>query len=99
MALAQPRVVVYTTGYCGFCHAAKRLLELKGVPYLEIAVDHRPDLRRWLVEVSSRTTVPQVFLDGESIGGFTELQALESCGELDSRLSAAPSVDNVNLRS
>ena len=93
------KVVIYTTSYCGFCHAAKRLLGAKSVDYEEIAVDSRPDLRKWLVQASGQSTVPQVFINGESIGGYTETSQLESSGELDRLLAVAPSVDNPALRS
>jgi glutaredoxin 3 len=92
-------VVIYTTGYCGFCFAAKRLLDGKGVGYREIAADRRPDLRTWLREVSGQRTVPQIFINGESIGGFTELAALERAGELEGKLTSPPQGDFSSLRS
>jgi glutaredoxin 3 len=92
-------VVLYTTGYCGYCVMAKRLLDKKGVAYDEIRVDERPDLRSWLVAESGQQTVPQIFIHGESIGGFTELAALDRQGELDRKLATPPAVDNPALRS
>jgi glutaredoxin 3 len=92
-------VVVYTTGYCGYCHAAKRLLSSKGVAYEEIAADQRPDLRKWLRQVSRQHTVPQIFINGESIGGYTELRGLEGRGLLDERLATPPSPGDPPLRS
>jgi glutaredoxin 3 len=86
-------VVIYTTGYCGFCFAAKRLLDAKGVGYREVGADRRPDLRSWLVEASGQRTVPQVFVNGEAIGGFSELAQLERSGELDGKLSSPPQGD------
>jgi glutaredoxin 3 len=90
--------VIYTTPTCWFCHAAKRLLQGKGVPFEEIDVVGRQDLRAWLVEVSRQRTVPQIFINGASIGGYTELAALETQGELDERLAEAPAADEVALR-
>ncbi len=84
-------VVIYTTSYCGFCHAAKRLLNAKSVSFEEIDVGSRQDLRQWLVTASGQRTVPQVFINGDSIGGYSELSGLESAGELDGRLSESPS--------
>ena len=84
------RVVVYTTRYCGYCHAAKRLLNAKGVSFEEIACDTRPDLRTWLRQASGQRTVPQIFINNDSIGGYSELAALESRGSLDPRLAEAP---------
>lgn len=83
-------VVVYTTRYCGFCHAAKRLLTAKGVSFEEVPCDTRPDLRAWLREASGQHTVPQVFINRESIGGYSELSSLEAAGTLDDRLAASP---------
>ncbi|MEM9694818.1 MAG: glutaredoxin domain-containing protein [Myxococcota bacterium] len=90
-------VVIYTTAYCGFCHAAKRLLGSKGVDYREVPADRRPDLRSWLVEASAQSTVPQIFINGTSIGGFSELAELETGGELDPLLEQVPPVDKVDL--
>lgn len=67
------RVEIYTTNYCGYCHAAKRLLESKGVGYTEIDVTQDPDKRVWLRQTSGQSTVPQIFWNGQSVGGYTEL--------------------------
>ncbi len=93
------KVTIYTTGYCGYCFAAKRLLGKRGVRYEEVAVDSRPDLRSWLAEVSGQRTVPQVFINGQPIGGHSELSALEASQRLDSMLATPPAVDNPPLRS
>jgi len=97
--VSEADVVIYTTGLCGFCHAAKRLLDGKGVTYQEIRTEGRSDLRHWLVEASGQRTVPQIFINGDSVGGFSELSDLERAGRLDDKLSAAPSVDRPDLPS
>lgn len=76
------RVDVYTTPSCPYCVRAKRLLEARGIPFREIDVAHDDDLRADLIERTGRRTVPQIFIDGESIGGFEELAALDAAGEL-----------------
>jgi glutaredoxin 3 len=86
-------VIIYTTEYCGFCTRAKRLLAEKQVKYTEIDVGDRPDLRTWLVKASGQRTVPQIFINGKSIGGFSDMSALDSAGKLDPLLSAAPAQD------
>lgn len=73
---------MYTTAYCPFCVRAKRLLQARGIPYEEIDVDGDDALRAQVVERSGRRTVPQIFIDGRSIGGFEELAALDASGEL-----------------
>lgn len=78
-----PKVTVYTKDYCPYCVRAKRLLEKKGMPFEEINVEGRDDLRDWLVETTGQRTVPQVFVDDRSLGGFSDLAALDEQGQLD----------------
>lgn len=75
-------VRVYTTRVCGYCVAAKRLLAVRGVAYEEIDVSNDDEKRAWLVETTGRRTVPQIFIGGESIGGFEELALLDRSGQL-----------------
>jgi glutaredoxin 3 len=80
-------IVLYTTPFCPFCVRAKRLLEMKGVEFTDIDVYGKPELRREMEERSrGGTTVPQIFIDGEPIGGSDELMTLEIEGALDGRL-------------
>jgi len=74
---------MYATQYCGYCIRARRLLEQKKVKYREIRVDNARDLWLEMETRSGRRTVPQLFIDGHTIGGFTELYALDQSGELD----------------
>ena len=89
------QIKMYTRRWCGYCTAAERLLDTKGVPYENIDVTGDQEKRRWLVEqTGGRTTVPQIFINGKSIGGYDELNALNRRGDLDKLLrddaSAAP---------
>jgi glutaredoxin 3 len=81
-------VTVYTTRVCPYCIAAKRLLGARSIAYKEIDVSNDDAKRAWLVEASGRRTVPQIFIAGESIGGFDELSALDRSGELAKKLAA-----------
>ncbi len=81
------KITIYTADYCGFCHAAKALLTRKGVPFDDIDVTHDPAARQDVVQRSGQSTVPQIFIGDESIGGFAELQTLEVSGELDDLLA------------
>lgn len=90
-------VTIYTTGRCSYCIAAKRLLDAKGLTYREIRVESRPELRRWLVEATAQRTVPQVFINGVSIGGHSELAELERGGDLDTKLQMTPSPEAPTL--
>ena len=80
------KVEVYSTNYCPYCRAAERLLDAKGVQYEAIDVSHDPDKRDWLVQASGQRTVPQIFIDDQPVGGFTDLQALDRDGRLDTML-------------
>jgi glutaredoxin 3 len=75
-------VRVYTSRICWYCDQAKRLLDRREVPYRAIDVSDDYEARKWLVDVTGRRTVPQIFIGEAAIGGFTELAALERSGEL-----------------
>jgi len=76
------RVDVYTTPSCPFCVRAKRLLQERGIVYEEIDVSGDPSMRLELVQRTGRRTVPQIFIDGRSIGGYEELEAMDTAGGL-----------------
>ncbi len=78
-----PNVTVYTKQSCPFCVRAKRLLDKKGVPYREVDVEDDDALRTWLVETTGQRTVPQVFVGERSLGGFSDIDALDRDGKLD----------------
>jgi glutaredoxin 3 len=82
-------VKIFTTSFCPYCVQAKRLLDRKSVPYLEIDVGGDDALREEMTAAAGgRRTVPQIFIDGQPIGGFEELWALEQSGQLDQLLGA-----------
>ena len=83
------KVELYTTTFCPFCVRAKSLLKSKGVEFEEIDVTDDAELRQKMVELSGgRRTVPEIFINGQIIGGFDELKALNDAGKLDSLLAA-----------
>jgi len=84
-------VKIYTREACGYCTAAIRLLTQKGVTFQHIDATGDPDTRRWLAQVTGSSTVPQIFIDGRPVGGFTDIRALDQRGELDRLLAGAPS--------
>ncbi|HEY6462647.1 MAG TPA: glutaredoxin 3 [Polyangiaceae bacterium] len=81
-------VTIYTTRICGYCIAAKRLLAQRQIPYDEVDVSTDADKRAWLVTETGQRTVPQIFIKGESIGGYDELAALDKSGALSAKLAA-----------
>lgn len=87
--MSSPRVRVYSTLICPYCIRAKALLRARGIQYEEIDVTGDSDARAWLVQATRRRTVPQIFFDDESIGGFDELRAMDASGELSRRLGRA----------
>jgi glutaredoxin 3 len=77
-------IEIYSSPLCGFCHAAKRLLNAKGVEYSEIDVLSQPERRQEMMNrANGRHTVPQIFVDGAHVGGCDDLYALENSGKLD----------------
>jgi glutaredoxin 3 len=76
-------IVLYESNWCGFCRAARRLLDAKGWPYESRVVDGHAALRSEMQARSGRTSVPQIFFGERHIGGFDDLAALEENGELD----------------
>lgn len=83
------QITIYTTMLCPFCHMAKNLLRQKDVTFEEIDVTGRPDLRAEMRERAGRNTVPQIFIDGDHVGGCDDLYALERSGGLDAKLRLA----------
>lgn len=84
-----PAVVIYTTASCPYCSAAKALLTRKGVPFTEIDVTGRPGARAEMVKrAGGSTTVPQVFIGADHVGGCDDLYALDDAGGLDPLLAA-----------
>ncbi|MDP3526638.1 MAG: glutaredoxin 3 [Hoeflea sp.] len=83
-------VTLYTRQFCGFCTAAKRLLDGKGVGYTEHDATFSPDLRQEMIaKANGRTTFPQIFIGGVHVGGCDELHALDRAGKLDPMLAGA----------
>jgi glutaredoxin 3 len=80
-------VDIYTTMWCPYCARAKSLLEKKGVAYTEISLDEEPRRRDEMIKrAHGGRTVPQIFIDGEHIGGCDDMMALERAGKLDPKL-------------
>lgn len=82
-------VEIYTSPLCGFCHAAKRLLNQKGVSFSEINVLAQPDRKPEMIQrANGGRTVPQIFIGDTHVGGCDDLYALEQAGKLDPLLAA-----------
>ena len=83
------KVVAYTVDYCPFCKKAKALLNEKGIEFEEIDIeDDEMNMRRKLGEMTGgKTTVPQIFINDKSIGGYTDLKELDESGKLNEMLA------------
>ena len=80
-------VEIYATMFCPYCARARALLERKGVRYTEIDLMEQPGRRNEMIRrAGGRTTVPQIFIDGEHIGGCDDMVALDRRGQLDAKL-------------
>ena len=82
-------VTVYTTDICPYCTAAKDLLKENSIDYKEVNVTNDGEKREWLREKTGQRTVPQIFFDDESIGGYSDLSALVQEGTLMQKVSAS----------
>ena len=81
------KIEIYTTEWCPYCHAAKSLLEEKGVAYDEVDASD-PDIRRVMTErARGRRTVPQIFIGETHVGGYDDMAALDRQGKLDPLLA------------
>ncbi len=81
------KVVIYSKIRCPYCVAAKNLLSQKGVSYEEIMMDDKPEEYAKLKERTGLMTVPQIFINDQLVGGYSELSALESAQKLDALLT------------
>ena len=81
-------VVIYTRQFCGYCSAAKKLLETKGVTFEEHDATHAPEVRQEMIARAGRNTFPQIFVGEQHIGGCDDMMALEFDGKLDALLAA-----------
>jgi glutaredoxin 3 len=84
-----PLVEIYTTPWCGYCRAAKSLLDRKGVSFTEIDLSENPARRQEMLKrAGGRWTVPQIFIGDTHVGGSDDLHALDRAGKLDPLLAA-----------
>ncbi|MFO1120862.1 MAG: glutaredoxin 3 [Hyphomicrobiales bacterium] len=84
-----PKITIYTTPYCPYCHAAKALLNRKGAAFEEIDVQD-PSMRQAMMQrARGRRTVPQIFVGDTHVGGCDEMHDLDRRGGLDPLLAGA----------
>ena len=86
--MAQPKDIIYSGRFCGYCTAAERLFQSKKAEYELIKVDEDPAQFEHMMEITGRRTIPQIFIDDFHVGGFDDLSALNQSGKLDELLTA-----------
>ncbi|MFN8954805.1 MAG: glutaredoxin 3 [Burkholderiales bacterium] len=83
-------VKMYTTAVCPYCTRAKQILKAKGVERIdELRIDTDPVQREYMMQVTGRRTVPQIFIGSTHVGGCDDLMALDAQGGLQNLLQAA----------
>lgn len=80
-------VVIYSSNYCPYCMRAKQLLKSKNVDFEEINVDGRNAVRQEMTNKCGQTSVPQIWINTQHVGGCDDLFALEHKGKLDPLLA------------
>lgn len=87
--MGQPaKIELYGTKYCGYCGAARMLLKKRGLNFNDIPISADASGRQEMHRRTGKTSVPQIFINDELIGGFDDLYALDQSGELDRILLA-----------
>jgi glutaredoxin 3 len=87
--MTQPKITIYTTPWCGYCHAAKALLKRKGVAFEEIDAQDPSVRQEMMRKASGRRTVPQIFIGDRHLGDCDGIHELDRRGQLDSLLQPA----------
>jgi glutaredoxin 3 len=87
------KIVMYTTPWCGYCAAAKKLLGSKQAAYDNIDVGSDRTQLQNMIDLCGGRTVPQIFINDQAIGGYDDIAALDANGELDGLLDQAPPTD------
>jgi len=85
-----PAITLYTSAVCAYCMAAKQFLRSRGLEWTEVRIDQEPDARARMVEMTGRTSVPQIFVGETHVGGYDDLMALHRAGKFEPLLAGAP---------
>lgn len=82
------KVIMYCTEVCPYCVRAEHLLKRKGIQEIDkIRIDLHPELGAEMIQRTGRRTVPQIYINGEHVGGYDDMAALDQAGELDKMLA------------
>ena len=83
-----PRIRLYSTAICPYCVAAKNFLKSKGLSWTEVRVDLDPAERQKMIDLTRRTSVPQIFIGDVDVGGYDDMMAMHRAGTLEPLLAA-----------
>lgn len=82
------KILMYCTEVCPYCVRAEQLLARKGIREIEkIRIDLQPEMQEIMIQKTGRRTVPQIYINGEHVGGFDDMAALDRAGKLDAMLN------------
>jgi len=84
--IVQAKVIMYSTRFCPYCMRARKLLKNKNIKYEEIKLGLGSGKRQEMEQKSGRTSVPQIFINGQAIGGYDDMAQLNRDGKLDTLL-------------
>lgn len=85
--MSQPKITIYTTPFCPYCHAAKALLSRKGAVFEEIDVQDHARRQDMILRANGRRSVPQIFIGDSHVGGSDDIHDLDRHGRLDPLLA------------
>jgi len=85
-----PPITLYTSAVCAYCMAAKQFLRSRGLEWNEVRIDQDADARTRMVEITGRSTVPQIFVGDAHVGGYDDMMALHRAGKFEPLLAGAP---------
>ena len=85
--MSQPAITIYSTQVCPYCVAAKNFLQSKGAQWTEVRIDLDPAEREKMVNLTRRTSVPQIFIGDIHVGGYDDMMALHREGKLEPLLA------------
>ena len=74
------QIIIYSSILCQYCHAAKALFNKLNLEYKEILIDNNPTVKKQMINLSNRNTVPQIFFGDKHVGGYDDLQKLNKEG-------------------
>ena len=76
------KIFIYSSLLCPYCDAAKALLTNLKLEYNEILIDNNPVVKKQMIKLSKRNTVPQIFFGNRHIGGYDDLYSLNKEGKI-----------------